>query len=113
MESPLDQSNKVSKTQKIYHKKPVEPVGLDYHILFEKPKVLKPKYHERFGVSNVELFVDEMMKLEKKNQFFFNTDILLNMTDEVDEKFMKATECWFCNQPFTPLSLGINGNGKV
>ena len=75
--------------------------------------MLKPKYHERFGVSNVEWFVGEMKKLEKKNQFFDNTDILLNMTDEDDKKFIKATECWLCNKQFTPLSLVFNGNGKV
>ena len=76
VDSPLDQTNKVSKTQKNFHEKPAEPVALDYHILFEEPKVLKSGYHECFGVSSVDWFVDEMIKQETKSnssmtQIFF------------------------------------------
>ena len=28
----------------------------------------------------------------------------MSVTEEDEEKFSKATECWLCNQPFAPMS---------
>ena len=50
-ESSLDQSNNVSKLQNVYHRK---RFALGYQIIFEKPKLFKPRNQLCFGVSNVE-----------------------------------------------------------
>ena len=76
--------------------------------------MLKPGYYDYLAIYNVEWFVDEMIKIENKKKFYFdNTNIPLKMTEEDEERLHKATECWFCYQPFTPLFLVTNKDGKV
>ena len=78
------------------------------------PKVLKLGYHDFFELCNVERFVDELIKLENKMKYYFDhTNIPLKRTEEVEEKFVRVTDCWLCNQPFTPLSLVIDMKGMI
>ena len=71
-----------NKTTNIYHQK---PVCNGYYIVSELNDVLKSGYyHSPLGYENVDWFVNEMIKLENKMNFFFkNTNKDIVMTQEM------------------------------
>ena len=68
------------------------PVFNGYHIKSEMNDVLKSGYYESPLVyDNVDWFVNEVMKEEKKLVFFLkNTKKHINMTDEDEELYSKT-----------------------
>ena len=64
----VEESLEESKTQNVYHQ---WPIARGYYTITELPEVLKPGYHEHFGLCNVELFVGETIKLEHEFKYDF------------------------------------------
>ena len=86
-----------NKTTKIYKQ---NPVLNGYHIVSELEDILKSDYYKSpLGYDNVDWFVDEIIKLEKKMAFYFkktNKDII--MTEENEEDFRNDNICRFCEK---------------
>ena len=78
-----DDSNIGNKTTKIYEQKPVLN---GYHIISELEDVLESSFYESdLGYDNVDLFVNEVIKLENKTASYYkNTkkDIFMTEDDE-------------------------------
>ena len=78
-------SNIGNKTTNIYKQKPILN---GYHIESELEGILKSGYHKSpLRYSNVDWFVDEVVKLEKKIAFYFKSttkDIVITEEDEQD-----------------------------
>ena len=85
----IDNSSFGYKTTNIYHQK---PVCNGYYIVSELNDVLKSGYyHSPLGYENVDWFVNEMIKLENKMNFYFkNTkkDIVMSKEDEEEFKII-------------------------
>ena len=62
--------------------------------------VLKSGYHKfSLGYNKVDLFVDEVIKLENKMAFYFkNTNKKIIMTEEDEEDFRNNNICRFCEK---------------
>ena len=71
------------------------PVLNGYHIESELEDVLQNSYYKSpLGYNNVDWFVDEVIKLEKKMAFYFkNTKKDIIMTGEDEEDFKKNITC--------------------
>ena len=84
-----------NKTMNIYKQ---NPVLNGYHIVSELEDILKSEYYKSpLGYDNVDWFVDEVIKLEKKMAFFFkNTNKDIIMTDYDEEKNKNDNLCRFC-----------------
>ena len=78
-----------------------------YYIVSNLPSVLQSGYVSNFGPNNVDWFVDEIIKLENKMNFYFkNTNVELNMLPEDEYNFEKSDKCWFCELPFESAKVG-------
>ena len=86
-----------NKTTNIYHQK---PVCNGYYIVTELNDVLKSGYyHSPLGCENVDWFVNEMIKLENKMNFYFkNTKKDIVMTQEDEEHYRNNNICYFCEK---------------
>ena len=51
--------------------------------------------------SCVEVFVDEMLTLQREANKYFKTNKPLEMSPEEEEQFEQSTICWLCEEPFT------------
>ena len=95
--SPVD-TNIGEHTTNIYKQ---NPVCNGYYIVSDLPSVLQSGYVSNFGPNNVDWFVDEIIKLENKMNFYFkNTNVELNMLPEDEYNFENSDKCWFCELPF-------------
>ena len=86
-----------NKTTNIYKQ---NPVLNGYHIISELEDVLKNNcYKSPLGYNNVDWFVDEVIKLENKMDFYFkNTKKEIIMTHEDEEDFKNNNVCRFCEK---------------
>ena len=76
------------------------PMCNGFYIVSELENVLQSGYHSTFGGNNVEWFVNEVIKIENKMNFYFkNTKKEIVMTQEDEEDFKNSTHCWFCELP--------------
>ena len=86
-----------NKTTNIYKQKPVLN---GFHIISELEDVLESGHYESpLGYDNVDWFVKEVIKLEKKMAFYFKEtkkDII--MTKEDEEDFKNINICRFCEK---------------
>ena len=55
-------------------------------------------YSSYFGESCVLWFVNEMLTLEKIANFYFETNIPLEITPEEEESFQQSKVCWLCER---------------
>ena len=87
-------------TTNIYKQKPVLN---GYYIIPEIEDVLKSGYHESpLSYDNVDWFVKEVIKLEKKMAFYFkNTEKDIIMTQEDEEDYKNNNICRFCEKNIT------------
>ena len=85
-----------NKTTNVYKQ---NPILNGYHIVSELEEVLKSDYYKSpLGYNNVDWFVDEVIKLEKKMAFYFkNTKKDIVMTQE-DEDYQNNNICRFCEK---------------
>ena len=85
-----DNSNKGNKTTNMYKRNPVPNA---YHITSELEEVLKSGYYESpLAYDNVDWFVDEVIKLEKKMNFYFkNTKQDIIMTEKTKKTLKMIT----------------------
>ena len=73
---------------------------MGFFIKSDLNNVLQSGYHCNFGENNVEWFVDEVIKIENKMNFYFkNTRKDIIMTKEDEDDFKNSTNCWFCELP--------------
>ena len=90
-----DNSSIGNRTSNIYKQ---NAVLNGYHIESELEDVLKSEYYKSpLGYNNVDWFVDEVIKLEKKMVFLFkntNKDIIMTKEDEYD--YRSNNICRFC-----------------
>ena len=86
-----------NKTTNIYKQ---NPVLNGYRIVSEMENVSKSDYYKSpLGYNNVDWFVDEVIKLEKKIAFFFkNTKKDISMKEEDEEGFKNNNICRFCEK---------------
>ena len=56
-------------------------------------------YSSYFGESCVTWFVNEMLTLEKIASIYFETNIPLEITPEIEESFQQSKVCWLCENP--------------
>ena len=93
----IDNSSCGYKTTNIYHQK---AVCNGYYIVSKLNDVLKSGYyHSPLGYENVEWFVNEMIKLENKMNFYFkNTKEDIVMSQEDEEKYKNNNICYFCEK---------------
>ena len=104
-----------NKTTNIYHQK---PVCNGYYIVSELNNVLKNGYyHSPLNYKNVDWFVNEMIKLENKMNFYFkNTKKDIIMSEEDEENYKNTNICWFCEKEFLNIQSHENQrffDGKV
>ena len=85
------------KTTNIYKQ---EPVCNGYHIVSDLEDVLKSGYYKSpLGHENVNWFVDEIIKLENKMNFWFkNTKKDIIMTEEDKQDFENDSICRYCEK---------------
>ena len=76
------------------------PVCNGYYIVSELNDVLKSGYyHSPLDYNNVDWFVNEMIKLENKMNFYFkNTKKDIVMSQEDEEKYKNNNICYFSGQ---------------
>ena len=86
-----------NKTTNIYNQ---NPVLNGYHLVSELEDVLKSgHYKSHLGYNNVDWFVNEVIKLEKKMIFYFkNTKKNIIMTEEDEEDYRNNIICRFCEK---------------
>ena len=86
-----------NKTINIYKQ---NPVLNGYHIKSELEDVLKSEYYKSpLGHNNVDWFVNEVIKLDKKMTFYFkNTNKDIIMTEEDKEDYRNNNICRFCEK---------------
>ena len=92
-----DDSSLGNKTTNIYKQ---NPVLNGYQIESELEDVLKSGYYKYpLGYNNVDWFVKEVIKLEKKMAFYFkNTQKDIIMTEEDEEELRNNNICRFCEK---------------
>ena len=85
------------KTTNIYKQ---EPVCNGYQIVSELEDILKSGYHKSpLGHENVNWFVDEIVKLENKMNFWLkNTNNDITMTEEDKQDFENDNICRYCEK---------------
>ena len=93
----LDNSNMGNKTTNIYKQ---NPVCNGYYIVSELNDVLQSGYyHSPLDYNNVDWFVNEMIKLENKMNFYFkNTKKDIVMSQEDEENYKNNNICYFCEK---------------
>ena len=86
-----------NKTINIYKQ---NPVLNGFHIVSELEDVSKSSYYKsRLGYDNVELFVDQIIKLENKMAFYFkNTKKDIIMTPAHEKDYQNKNICRFCEK---------------
>ena len=92
-----ENTNIGDKTTNIYIR---EPVCNGYQTVSELKDVLKSGYYKSpLGHENINWFVDEIVKLEKKMNFWFkNTNEDINMTEENKQDFENDNICRYCEK---------------
>ena len=93
-----ENSNIGNKTTNIFRQ---NPMCNGFYIVSEMNDVLQSGWHlSAFGEGNVEWFVNGVIKIENKMNFYFkNTKKEIVMTQEDEEDFKNSTHCWFCELP--------------
>ena len=98
-EADIEKDNSIigNKTTNIYKQ---NPVLNGCHIISELKDVLKNDYYKSpLGDNNVDWFVDEVIKLGHKRDFYFkNTKKDIIMTDEDEEEYRNNTICRLCEK---------------
>ena len=96
-DNEIDGSNIGNKTTNIYKE---NPVLNSYFIISELEDVLESGYYESpLGYDNVYWFVEEVIKLENKLDFYFKkTRKDIPMTEEDEEDFDNNNICRFCEK---------------
>ena len=86
-----------NKTTNIYKQ---NPVCNGYYIVSELNDILQSGYYNSpLDYNNVDWFVNEVIKLENKMNFYFkNTKKDIIMTQEDEEHYKNNNICWFCEQ---------------
>ena len=86
-----------NKTTNIYKQ---NPILNGYHIISELEDVLKSGYHKSpLGYSNVDSFVDEVIRVENKMAFYFkNNKKDIFMTEEDEKDYRNNIICRFCEK---------------
>ena len=70
------------------------PLCNGYYIVSELSSVLASEYKSNFGPDNVDWFVDEIIELEIRMNFYCkDTNIPLNMTEEDEYNFENSEKC--------------------
>ena len=96
-EADIEKDNSIAgdKTTNVYKQ---NPVLKRYHIVSELDDVLNSDYYKSpLGYDNVDVFVDEVIKLENKMTFYFkNTKKDIIMSEEDEEDFKNNNVCRFC-----------------
>ena len=78
-------------TTNIYKQK---PVCNGYYIVSDLPSILESGYRSNFGPNNVDWFVDEIIKLENKMNFYFKiTNVELKIIPEDEYNFANSDKC--------------------
>ena len=92
-----ENTNIGDKTTNIYKQ---EPVCNGYQIVSDLEHILKTEYHKSpLGHENVDWFVDEIVKLETKMNFWFkNTKKDIIMTEEDKQDFENNNICRYCEK---------------
>ena len=92
-----DDSSLGNKKTNIYKQ---NPILNGYHIISEMEDVLKGDYYKSpLGYNNIDWFVDEDIKLEKKMAFYLkNTEKDIVMTEEGEEEYRNKNTCRFCEK---------------
>ena len=98
-DNEIDGSNIGNKTTKIYKR---NPVLNGYYIISELEDILESgSYESPLGYDNVDWFVEEVMKLEKKMAFYFkNTKKDIVMTEDGEGDYRKNDSCRFCEKKY-------------
>ena len=80
-----------------------------YHIISELENVLKSDFYKSpLGYNNVDWFVDEVIKLEKKMAFYFeNTKKDIIMAEEDKEYYRNNNICRFLKKILNLIKLEI------
>ena len=106
-DNEIDGSNIGNKTTNNYKQ---NPVLNGYYIISDLEDVLESGYYESpLGFDNVDWFVEEVIKLEKKMNFYFkNTKKEIIMTEEDEESFDINNICRFCEKKI--LSDKVRGH---
>ena len=104
----VDCDEPFEKHQKTKEKVHEKPIANGYYLKPDIPNVLIIEYHERFRAGNDEWFVNAMMRTERIISDHFNSseanESPIN-SKRPEKEFKKATQSWFCEQPFTPILL--------
>ena len=76
------------------------PVLNGYHIEYDLEGILKSGYHKSpLGYNNVDWFVNEVIKIENKVAFYFNsTEKDIIMTNQDEEDYRSNNICRFCEK---------------
>ena len=95
-----------TKTTNIYKQL---PVCNGYYITSELNDILQSGYyHSPLNYNNVDWFVNEMIKLENKMNFYFkNTKKDIVMTQEDEEKYKNNNICYFCEKKLSIIKFEI------
>ena len=70
------------------------PIAVGFYLISPFVK----NYSSYFGESCVKWFVNEMLTLEKIANFYFETNIPLEITPEEEESFQQSKVCWLCER---------------
>ena len=99
-------SSKVNKRTNFYKRK---PVCNGFYIISELEDVLKSGYYESpLGCENFYCFFDEVLKLEKKMNFFFKkTEKDIIMTEKMKKKLQIIIVVDFVRKKFYLIKLEI------
>ena len=105
-DNEIDGSNIGNKTTNIYKQ---NPVFSGSYIISELEYVLKSGYYESLsGYDNLDWFVNEVIKIENKTNFWFKiTKKDINMTQEDKEDFENINICRFCEKSFKSEKIEI------
>ena len=93
-DNEIDNSSLGSKTTKIYKQ---NPVCVGYSLKSELENVLESSYYEYLlGYESVDIFLDELSKIESKMIFYFkNNKKDIKMAEEDEEDFRNNNVCRF------------------
>ena len=97
-DNEIDSSSVGNKTTDVYKQ---IPVFNGYYIISELEDVSESGYYESpLGYNNVDWYVNQEIKIEKKAFYFTNTKKDIVMTENDEEDYRKNNICRFCEKNF-------------
>ena len=95
-DNEMDNTHIGNKTTNIHKQNPI--LNGDY-IISELEHVIKSGYCSFLGYNNVDWFIDEVKKFEKKMVFYFeSTNKNIVMTGKNEEDYKNSNTCRFCEK---------------